>query len=652
MPDTVLTFEDHPVPLPDGTVLSARIWRPTGTAPAILEALPYRKRDGTAARDATTHALFAERGYACIRVDLRGAGESDGLFDDEYSETELSDIEAIIAWIADQPWCSGAVGMMGISWGGFNGLQVAVRQPPALRAIISSCSSVDRFADDIHYKGGCQLSENIGWAAVAMSWLTMPPDPALRPDWRRIWQDRLEAAPFLAETWTSHQTRDAYWRHGSVCEDYAALGIPVLSLGGWHDGYRNTPFRLLANRPDQTRALVGPWNHKYPHLATPGPRLDFVEEAIAWWDRHLAQEPGPDLPAARLYLMDGIAPATSYDHRPGRWLSFPEWPCRDIRAQAFHLTDGGLSRDPAPLSARVTTDPLHGEGCGEFFPFGFGPGELPDDQRADDARASTFDSGPLAAPLAIVGAPRIDICLTPDRDFGQLVVRLCDVAPDGSSHLVTNGLLNLALADDMGQARPPRPGHAMDVSLSLDHIAYVVPRGHRLRISISTSYWPFAWPERGDVTLLLTAGSVALPILADPEAYAITIPEDVPPTSPSHRSLTEGREEKRRYDADGLRHLEIIADRGATEDLSHGLITANSVRELWSIDTGNAACAQARIEWTRSLTRDGVTASSKVVHVMRSDETHWHIDATLEAFVDDEPICQRAFHTVQKRAMI
>ena len=241
----VTVHDDMRIPVRDGITLSARVWMPLGAKrtplPAILEMLPYRKRDGTAARDATTHAQFSQQGYVCLRVDLRGCGESEGLFDDEYSEQELSDIEDVIAWIAAQTWCSGAVGIMGISWGGFNGLQVAALRPPALKAVISLCSSVDRFADDIHYKGGCQLMENIGWAATATSWFSMPPDPALVGDpWRDIWLKRLENTTAMISPWLRHSSRDDYWKHGSVCEDFSRIEAAVLNIGGWHDGYRNT----------------------------------------------------------------------------------------------------------------------------------------------------------------------------------------------------------------------------------------------------------------------------------------------------------------------------------------------------------------------------------------------------------------------------
>ena len=218
-------IETEWIELPDGARLAARIWLPATArrepVPAILEFLPYRRRDVTAPRDESVYPAFAARGIAGIRVDMRGTGDSDGLFDDEYSETELADAETVIAWIAEQTWCSGSVGMMGISWGGFNALQVAARRPPALKAVISIASTVDRFADDIHYKGGCHLSAQLNWSTTMLGNIARPPDAAVvGPRWREMWRDRLEAIEPLIDIWLRHQRRDAYWKHGSICEDF------------------------------------------------------------------------------------------------------------------------------------------------------------------------------------------------------------------------------------------------------------------------------------------------------------------------------------------------------------------------------------------------------------------------------------------------
>ena len=208
-PHRVVEHADMPILLADGTRLSARVWMPEGAGPfpAILEFLPYRKRDGTVVRDALTHPYFAGHGYVCLRVDMRGNGDSEGLMADEYSPQELADACEVIAWVAAQGWSNGKVGMMGISWGGFNSLQVAALQPEPLKAIITLCSTVDRFADDIHYKGGCLLNENLGWGATMWAYSSRSPDPALRQGWRELWMERLKAEPFLPAVWLRRSPR-------------------------------------------------------------------------------------------------------------------------------------------------------------------------------------------------------------------------------------------------------------------------------------------------------------------------------------------------------------------------------------------------------------------------------------------------------------
>ena len=360
---------DMGITLADGCRLSARVWMPedaeTDPVPAILEFLPYRKRDGTAARDALTHPWMAARGYACIRVDMRGNGDSDGLMEDEYSPQELSDAVEVIHWLAAQPWCRGTVGMMGISWGGFNALQVAALQPEPLKAIITLCSTVDRYADDIHYKGGCLLNENLGWGATMWAYSSRPPDPALRADWRDLWLRRLEAEPFLPALWLRHQRRDAYWRHGSVCEDFGAITAATLAVGGWGDSYKNAVPALVGNLSAPVKGIVGPWVHKYPHFAVPEPRIGFLQEAQRWWDRWLKgiSNGAEDDPAYRQYLMDGVRPATWYADRPGRWLAGDGAPAPSRR---LHLGQGGLGDVPTPLQ-RLIASPQHcGLAGGEF----------------------------------------------------------------------------------------------------------------------------------------------------------------------------------------------------------------------------------------------------------------------------------------------
>ncbi|MED5530900.1 MAG: CocE/NonD family hydrolase, partial [Pseudomonadota bacterium] len=283
---------DQGIILSDGTRLSAKVWRPKDynkkKYPVILEYIPYRKTDGTQVRDAVTHPYFSERGYICLRVDLRGNGDSEGLLFDEYTETELSDAEEVISWAASQSWSNGNVGMMGISWGGFNSLQVAARNPKALKAIITLCSTVNRYTDDIHYKGGCLLNENLGWGATMLSFSSRPPDPLFVGErWRELWLERLDQQPHLSPIWLQHQSRDEYWKHGSICEDYSKIEAPTLAIGGWGDAYKNAVPALLENLSCPKKGIIGPWVHKYPHFAVPEPRIGFLQETLRWWDKWL-----------------------------------------------------------------------------------------------------------------------------------------------------------------------------------------------------------------------------------------------------------------------------------------------------------------------------------------------------------------------------
>ena len=312
------------IPMPDGCRLAAKLWIPEGArrapVPAVLEYIPYRKRDLKAVRDTEIHGFFAERGYAGVRVDLRGSGDSEGVLQGEYLPRELDDGVAVLEWIAAQPWCNGRLGLFGLSWGGFNGLQLAARRPPGLDAVITVCSSDDRYSDDVHYMGGCLLTDNLSWASVMLSYNSAPPDPEIvGPAWRELWRERLEGSGLWLKTWLQHQRRDAYWRHGSVCEDFGAIRCPVLAVSGWADGYCNTVFRLMQRLPGPRKGLIGPWGHKYPHMGGPGPAIDFLSECVRWWERWLADvENGVDAaPRIRAWLQDSVSPLS--DDRPGRW---------------------------------------------------------------------------------------------------------------------------------------------------------------------------------------------------------------------------------------------------------------------------------------------------------------------------------------------
>lgn len=649
-PVTLRPVTENPdlgITLSDGTRLSARVWMPGDAGqdpvPAILEYLPYRKRDGTCARDALTHPWFAERGYACLRVDIRGNGDSEGIMEDEYTAQELADACEVIAWAAAQPWCNGHVGMMGISWGGFNGLQVAALQPPALKAVITLCSTVDRYADDIHYKGGCLLNENLGWGATMWAYSSRPPDPALVGEtWRDMWFQRLEAEPFLPATWLAHQRRDAYWRHGSVCEEYSALTARILAVGGWGDAYKNAVPQLVAHVPG-AKGIIGPWVHKYPHFAVPEPRIGFLQEALRFWDRWLkgAENGAEDDPDLSVYVMDGVRPATWYAERPGRWINL-DGPVPETR---MALTGaGGLTTGEATDMAVPVASPAHcGLHAGEYCAIWLGP-EMPGDQRGDDALSACFDTAPLERDIDVIGAPVLRLRLRSETAQGQVAVRLNHVHPDGASTRITYGVLNLAHRSGHATPQPLPPGKAVEVTVPLDHIAYRVPAGHRLRVAVSTAYWPLLWPAPAAGALTLLAGEIALPLHPggdDGDERAFPPPEAAPPWQVA--TLREPAHVRRAiHDAQsGEITLEIVDDFGKVRDADHGLESGSVAREWWVIHPDDPLSARGHTHWTEETGRGDWQVRTETFAEMWSDAQSFFLEAEIVAYEGDREVYRR-----------
>jgi len=647
-PHPVKEIENLWIPLSDGTKLAARMWLPVDAeenpVPALLEYLPYRKRDGTHVRDALTHPYFAGHGYAAIRVDMRGNGDSDGLMLDEYAQQEQDDALEVIAWLATQPWCNGKVGMFGISWGGFNALQVAARKPPALKAIVTICSTDDRYEDDVHYKGGTVINEMLGWAATMLAYSSRPPDPLIVGErWRDMWMERLENEPFLVIPWLSHPHRDDYWKHGSVCEDYAKIEAPTLVVGGWNDAYSNAVPRLMKGMRTTRKAIIGPWAHKYPHFAVPEPRIGFLQEALRWWDRWLkgAQTGVEGDPDYRAYLMDGVRPATWYTDRPGRWIAEDDGATTHIPVQTLHLSDAGLGPD-GTLSAKVRSPHDCGMDAGEYCAIWLGP-ELPGDQRSDDARSVCFDTGPLAQDMDVVGAPRLRLVLSADKPQAQIAVRVNHVHPDGASTRITYGVLNLSHRDSHAKPAPLIPGQSFDITLDLDHIAYRVPKGHRLRVAISSAYWPMIWPSPETAELTLHSGHLDLPVrpTATKAEHVFEPPTAAAPWQPEELRKGQNRREVTRDLALGTVELRIEDDFGKVRDTDHGLIAGSRALEIWQLKPDDPTSARGVISWTEEMERDDIRLRTETSCEMWSDQTTFYLSARLEAYENDTLIYER-----------
>ncbi|MBB5156912.1 CocE/NonD family hydrolase [Saccharopolyspora phatthalungensis] len=645
------------IPLSDGTRLAARIWRPASSdaeaVPAILEFIPYRQRDLTARRDSINHPYLAGHGYACARVDLRGSGDSEGVLSDEYLDQELQDGEEVLAWLAEQPWCNGRTGMMGISWGGFNALQIAARRPPSLAAIAALSCSDDRYADDVHYMGGCLLSDNLSWASTMFAYTSCPPDPAsVGGGWRAQWFERLAGSGLWLEEWLRHQRRDAYWRHGSVCEDYGRIQCPVFAVSGWADGYSNAVFRLMEHLNVPRLGLIGPWSHKYPHLGEPGPPIGFLQELVRWWDHWLKNvDTGVmDGPMLRTWMQESMPPSTSYEERPGRWVGEPSWPSPHVDRVRCPLGQNLIARpgdkpQSRPLSIK---SPLSlGQFAGKWCSYN-APPDLPYDQREEDGGALVFDTDPLAERCELLGGPVADLNLEVDRPVAMLAVRLSDIDPDGRATRVTYGLLNLCHRDGHAEPRPLEPGNRYQVRVQLNGVAQAFPPGHKIRMALSSSYWPLAWPPPEPVRLTVhpQASALILPIrsIREPDelpSAPFGAPEGTPPLASTQLQPGEGQWTVSRDLVGYESMLEVVKDLGVVRFEGIDLAVTRRAYERYSWTADDFGSTRGEVEWNMAFERGDWSVRTRTRTVLTSTEVDFDLHAELDAFEGNTRVYSR-----------
>ncbi|PZQ80081.1 MAG: peptidase S15 [Ancylobacter novellus] len=533
--DAPAPYEQITITLSDGVVLTGRLWLPERPAaakvPVVLEWIPYRQSDNTAVGDSMVHGYFAMSGIASVRVDLRGSGNSEGLLHDEYLKQEQDDACEVIAWLAAQEWCNGKVGLIGISWGGFAGLQIAARRPPALKAIVTCCSTDDRYSDDVHFMGGGLLIDGLQWGAGLFAQLGRPADPAhVGARWRDIWMNRLENLKPPLASWLAHMQRDDFWKHGSICEDYDAIRCPVYAVTGWTDGYSDPVLRLMQNLKGPRKGLIGPWTHMYPNWGVPGPKIGFLEECMRWWRHWLLDEPTGimDEPMLRLWVGEDLKPHPRLPTIDGRWIDVPHWPCEGT-PQAFHPDDRMLASAPAVGAApvRVATPQNLGAYAGEWCPLdggGDGP-EFQADNRPDDALSVCWDTPVLKEAIEIVGVPRLKLDLAMDGSSALVIVRLNEIAPDGTSARVTFAIRRMTRPEGVAA------GERFASEIPLKGVAYRFKLGCRIRLAVSTTYWPMVWPEHRNSGITLYPDATVFLLPGMPAQAVHELPPFDPPVS-------------------------------------------------------------------------------------------------------------------------
>jgi len=659
-------YEHVLIPMSDGCNLSAKIWVPDDAenkpVPAILEYIPYRKRDFKAVRDAQTYAYFAENGYAGVRVDIRGSGESEGVLRDEYLQQELDDGLEILRWIASQPWCDGSIGMIGISWGGFNGLQIAALQPPELKAVVTVASSDHRYSDDVHYMGGNLLTDNLSWASTMFAYNSCPPDPQLVGEkWKEMWMDRLEGSGLWLKKWLEHQRFDEYWKHASVWQDYSAIKCPVYAVGGWADGYSNTVFRLLENLEAPVKGLIGAWGHKYPHHGELGDTIDFLKEVVRWWDRWLKDEKNgiDEEPKLRVWMQDTVSPISTA--RPGHWVAEKEFPSKNIEQVDYYLEPGGIRIEkPSSIEESELTiqSPLSvGLFAGKWCSFAADT-DLPNDQREEDGGALVFDTPILEEDVEILGAPEINIGLKSNKPIASLAVRLCDVAPDGRSTRVTYGVLNLTHRDSDEKPEELQVGKKYSIKMQLNYIAQRFPAGHQIRISLSTSYWPLAWPSPEPVRLTVypSESKLSLPIRKTREMEE-TINDLGSPDLKEVMPYTIIQPELKEWQViHNLRNnkvmLHVVNNDSKIKLNDINWTMEKNVTENYSYRNNNYDTLRGEVISERRFQRDDWVVYTKTQTVLTSTQTHFIIRATLDAYEGDVRVFSKTWDERIKRDLL
>lgn len=650
--------DDCWIPLPDGTRLAAKLWLPdiaaTRRVPTIIEVLPYRKRDIYAPRDAMHHRYFAGHGYACMRIDIRGSGDSDGHQGVFAMQQEQDDTLEVLKWIAAQPWSDGQVGMFGISWGGFQAIQTAYRQPKELKAIIPCSFAPDRYRYSQVYRGGSMLLRSIRWSTQMFGYKSRPPDPqSVGERWRAMWLERLEQNVPQIISALEHQNYGDYWRSRAI--DFGKIRVPFYAVSGWADAsYVGAVGEALAELDVPRKGLIGAWGHRFPHMAVPGPALGFLQESLRWFDRWMrGKKTGVEHDPMLVAWMPQAVPAKSYyPTSPGRWVAEAQWPSPRIKLRRFVMNAPGRLDERAGKPAVVVAKSPQtlGIDCGELMPWfqhGASP-EMPGDQRADDGKSICFDSAPLTKTVEILGTAFATLELSVDRPTAFVCVRVCDVAPDGASTRVTYGVFNLTHIERAEKPIKLVPGKRYTVRVPLSDTAYSFVEGHRIRVAVSTTYWPLIWPSPEPVTLALYTGKSTLELPVRPPRRADASIRFKPPeaAAPFARTVLEagGRNRVVRTDmGKGETVVEVDDRSGRSRYDEIDLVAEACSTERYRIVEDDPLSCTAEVTWTWCFERRDWRIRTEMRTSVECDQRHFIVTARLEAYEGDTRVFERDF---------
>jgi putative CocE/NonD family hydrolase len=641
------------VPVRDGTRLAADVYFPSAALESgnavslVMEYIPYRKDE--VAPGHRFYEYFPQQGYAVARVDIRGSGASPGTTRDEYLMQEQLDGVDAVEWFAGRPWCTGHVNMMGISYGGFTSLQIASHAPEHLTSIIPMYFTDDRYTDDCHFRGGLMRKyyDVTSYGNMMVAWNALPPYPEWSDDWAEVWQEHLDGnEPYLLE-WFRHQVDSDYWANGSVGRAVERVRCPAFLIGGWRDGYPNPPLRLFSRLQCPKKVLVGPWDHRPPDVAVPGPRIDHLHEVVRWLDHWCggAENGVMDEPAVVVFMQEGEEPVVDRLDSAGSWRAETAWPAPGASERVLHLdANGALAEEPGHEGAdELRYDPTVGVTAGLWsggIHFG-----LPGDQRPDEALSLTYTSTPLTEDIHVLGRPRAEMHVTSSARVIGFCVSLADVRPDGTSHLVAKGMLNVTRRDSLSEPAPLEPGEQAVLAVDLDTTGWVFRLGHRLRVSVANADWPNVWPTPEAATSEVLRGASApshlvLPLV--PAGGSATPPEFLPSPVVVERHASAAEPPTWRVSRD------VLSGRAEVEIATEGDVRVNDttlVRRSFvgtmRADRSDPARASAFGRHTARIVRPSGTTTSTSDLTIQATRERFHITLTVEVLQNDAQVFVR-----------
>jgi len=652
--DGVKLVKNVLIPMRDGVRLAADLYvpddaDPDARFPVVMEYTPYRK-DDVDLESRAFYLTLPRHGYVVARVDIRGTGGSEGISTDEYTRQEQRDGYDAVEWMAGQPWCDGQVNMMGISYGGFTALQVASHNPPHLTSIIPIDFTDDRYSDDCHYRGGLMRMyydiAHYGGQMVARN--ALPPDASgSGAEWAEVWEQHLaHNEPYLLK-WYRHQTDGEYWRRGSVGDAPERIRCPVFLIGGWRDGYPNPPLRLYRSLQVPRKVLIGPWNHALPDVAVPGPRIDYVHEVIRWLDHCCkGQDTGiMDEPPVVVYMQH---PDASHLHQPpeagrldavGEWRAETDWPPPGADEMTLYLGDGYSLDESLPASECADAYAYHpavgvtGGLWSGGVPFG-----LPGDQRPDEALSLVYTTEPLSKDLHILGRPRAVLHVSSSASMMGFAVSLCDVAPDGTSHLVAKGMLNATRRESFHNPKPLVPGQVYELDIPIDCTGWVFATGHCVRLNVASADWPNVWPtaELATNQVYRGGGRPSRLILPTVPVQGSATPPAFRPSSKKVRRRSEAVRPPTWQVTYDLLSGRVAVDIGFRSSwrVYGGAVIERESHSTFTVDPGDPAHASGRGRHMYQVGRPGHVIQARADLAVQSTVSHFHITIDLEVRVN------------------